>query len=292
MEGLRLFDPEAFNWLRWNRDFLFRDGRFVMSDNEVFKAVAERLKNCVPERSRDEVLGLLSVLFPSHSKWFDGNEVFSEAHAEVVRRRGIGCEAGYDGYFGLHPSSDAIQKVVIDSILTAKKDDAIAVIDEYLKRVDRGGKPIIVSFLQEIQYRFYGNNGAVPTQGLLEALFFVGEKIQRFDWDGEIFSMPARSQLTFLIRAMLERWGPDKAGESLEAAFIQPETVAVSASVFVDRARELGEIPPPGQSSPVIDLKELKLLGKELLPRIQGRPKMENWPTRHSIGILSALGSI
>jgi hypothetical protein len=28
MEGLRLFDTQAFNWIRDNRDFLFRDGHY------------------------------------------------------------------------------------------------------------------------------------------------------------------------------------------------------------------------------------------------------------------------
>src|SRR5258707_10253799 len=32
MEGLRLFDERVFYWVKWNRDWLFNEGRYFMAD--------------------------------------------------------------------------------------------------------------------------------------------------------------------------------------------------------------------------------------------------------------------
>ena len=118
MEGLRLFDATAFDWIRSSRDFLFGEGRFLMSSDEIREAAVKNLQEQLPPETREQVLHLLSVLFPSKSKLFERKYASSqEFNSEVVRRRGIGCEAGYDAYFALHPSPDAVPKAVIDGMM-------------------------------------------------------------------------------------------------------------------------------------------------------------------------------
>ena len=88
IEGLRLFDPEAFTWIRDNRDFLFNDGRFNLSEDGSKKEVVEYLKQRIPEGERSQVLRVITVLFPQLSKWFD-----TVAALESVRRLYVGLQS-------------------------------------------------------------------------------------------------------------------------------------------------------------------------------------------------------
>jgi hypothetical protein len=174
MEGLRLFDPIAFDWMRWNRDFLFAQGRFMISSEEVRKEAVASFSARVPENARSEVLQVLSVLFPDQTKYFQDKAYSSEeSHRDVVRRRGIGCEAGYDAYFGLHPSSEAIPKAVIDHVISVSTDEdaVVRAIEPFLARKDRTDQPMVGQLLEELRFRFEGHEAAKPTQAILDAMF-------------------------------------------------------------------------------------------------------------------------
>lgn len=89
MEGVRLFDKGAFSWVKENRDFLFTEGRFMLSRDEVKQSAIDALKRRIPEEVQPQVLHLLSTLFPQAGKWFEAREsVGGEAHDEVIKRRG------------------------------------------------------------------------------------------------------------------------------------------------------------------------------------------------------------
>ena len=113
MEGLRLFDPEAFDWARENRPLIFGEGRHFWRDAGTQEPVIDRLRATVPNRVRAEVLELLGLLFPSVEKPLtsaqkDGDRAVPfaigawpiEDHVDCAKRRGVGSEAGYDTYFG------------------------------------------------------------------------------------------------------------------------------------------------------------------------------------------------
>ena len=71
MEGLRLFEPKAFDWIRWNQDFLFTSGRFVLADEALRERAVRGLKERLPDKSCNEVLRVVSALFLSgqEAKW-------------------------------------------------------------------------------------------------------------------------------------------------------------------------------------------------------------------------------
>jgi predicted KAP-like P-loop ATPase len=166
MEGLSLFDVTAFNWVRWNRDFLFGEGRFFMSTDENRKAFVNELQEKLPSERREQVLRLLAVLFPSKSKLFEGKYTsLQEANSEVVRRRGIGCEAGYDTYFALHPSPDAIPKTIIDEMMANLGDEEalVSAFELFVCKNNRQGEPMIGQLLQELQFRFQSRDHVAPT---------------------------------------------------------------------------------------------------------------------------------
>ncbi|MGO4450459.1 P-loop NTPase fold protein [Phyllobacterium sp. TAF24] len=271
MEGIRLFDQGAFSWIKDNRDFLLTDGRFIMAQDELKTAAVNNLKRRIQDEDvQPQVLRVLSVLFPQSVKWFEGGIGNEEAFDEVVKRRGIGCQAGFDTYFGLHPSADFIPKASIDNLMSQLDDvDAIvAIIRSYLGKTNSRGEPMIGKLLDELRARYRGNNPAPPTQSLLDGLFRVGENVIGIQWDGGMFSFSPRTQLSFLVRNMLERWGEHDAGAHLITAFNRATSVAMLSEVYVDRGRELGTFPSSSSERPLIDLESFGALGRILLSKI------------------------
>lgn len=272
MEGLRLFDPVAFDWIRWNRDFLFAQGRFMMSSEDVRKEAITAFSSQLPESTRDEVLQLLTVLFPEQAKYFQEKTFSSEeSHRDVVRRRGIGCEPGYDAYFGLRPSSDAIPKAVIDQVISFSNDEdaVVRAIEPYLQRRDRTGQPMVSQLLEELRFRFEGRDAVSPTQAILDAMFRIGEDVFRIDFRSDLFTLSPRSHVTFLVAELLKAWGPKEAGKHLIAAFEKSKSPGFSADIFVDRARELGLIATDSRSTALVSKDDLNALGAILLPQIE-----------------------
>lgn len=272
MEGLRLFDQGAFAWIRDNRDFLFTEGRFVMSNDEVKTEAADGLKARIPADRMSQVLRILTILFPQAGKWFEGKDFHSdESFIETTRRRGVGSEAGYDTYFGLHPSSDAIPKVVINDLMSKldNADDCERIIRAYLGRTNSRGELMIAKLLDELRVQFREPRAAMPQQGLLEALFRVGEEIISIDRDAGMFELSPRAQLMFLVRNMLEQWGREGAGSHLIEAFEKATSVVFQAEQFMDRGRELRAFKSDSSEAPTITPEAFTKLGEVLLVKLE-----------------------
>lgn len=272
MEGVRLFDAEVFNWIRWNRDFLFSEGHYLMSRDETRDAAVKRLKENLTDDNREQLLRILTVLFPQHGKAFEGvASMGEEAHADTAARRGVGYTAGYDAYFGLHPSSDAIPKAVIDRIIASlgNQNDLRSEITPYIAKRDRSGQPSIGQLLEELRYRFRGSYRPEPTQELLDVLFEFGEGVLAAEWKADFFALSPRSQLSFLIEDLLGAWGQAKAGRHLIEAFRRCDSPAFCAAVFVDRGREMGKFPDRSSYMPKVTEVDFDALGKELLAKIE-----------------------
>jgi hypothetical protein len=299
MEGLRLFDAAAFDWIRWNRDFLFSEGRFLLSDEQHREAAVKNLQDCLPERTRDEVMSVLSALFPSKSQLFQGAGASNEGQGEVVKRRGVGSAAGYDAYFALHPSADAIPKTEIDGLMGRLEDEgAIAnALQNYAARTDKQGHPMIGELLEELRFRFQGREPATPTQPLLDALFRTGDQILGIERKGGLFELSPRSQLAALVAELLRLWGPEDAGEYLKTAFEKSTSPAFTAAMFSDRARELGLMKTNSRPPPLITRAGLDALGPTLLRLIESAAENGSlanapfyWDIARSWNLLGAAG--
>lgn len=271
MEGLRLFDPEAFQWVRWNRDFLFSQGAFMLSRDKEDAAQVERLRASLPEATREPVINLFTVLFPRSIKAFAGNGAMTEEPpAATAARRGVGYAPGYDAYFGMHPSPDAIPKAAIDEVIAKLGDEAALreIIHPYTEKRDRRGQPAIGQLLEELRYRFNGHERPQPTQDFLDVLFGLGGAVLSSEWTAETFALSPRAQLSFLIADVLEIWDQEQAGKHLLVSFKKCDSLAFCADVFVERARELGKFPDQTRRMPTVTEEDLEALGKELLAKI------------------------
>ena len=227
----------------------------MMSRDETRDMAVKRLKESLPEETREQLLRILTVLFPHHGEAFEGRKsVGEETPADTAARRGVGYAAGYDAYFGLHPSSDAIPKSMIDRIIASlgNQDASRSEIAPYVTKRDRRGQPSIGQLLEELRYRFRGRDRPQPTQEFLDVLFEFGEGVLASDWEPEVFVLSPRAQLSFLIRDLLEVWGQVKAGGCLIEAFKKCDFPAFCADVFVDRGRELGKFPDQSSLMPTV----------------------------------------
>ncbi|MBR0900972.1 hypothetical protein JQ616_38955 [Bradyrhizobium tropiciagri] len=269
MEGLRLFNERIFDWIRWNRDWLFSDGRFRMAQEDARKEAIKKFVEALDAEEREPVLTLLAVLFPSRSKLFDQSN--REYYAEVVRRRGIGCEAGYDAYFTLYPSPNEVSALVLNEIIERLHDRAFLVQTgkAYIDRKDRGNRPMIGRLFEELSFRLAGPNPIAPSQSLLDALFDIGEEVDQIDWPPGLFFASPRSLWSKLVTDILIALGPAQASTYLEQCFKSTKSTSLCASVFVARARELGAIPGGSGGPVVITATALAPLGSILIAKIR-----------------------
>lgn len=265
MEGLRLFDNKAFNWVRDNRDVVFGSGRFVLGGEEFKKSIMAELKDSLAE----PVQALVAVLFPQLSKDLSTSSL-SEPYVDIMKRRGIASEAGYDAYFSLHPSSDQISRSLIQEITNSDdKADVELFIREVVGTKNSRDESMIAKLLDELRAHYTGSPPAEPNRVLLGALFNVGETIIGLDeWSGP-FQIPPRSQLALLVRNLLEREPESERMNALVEAFTNSDSPAFLADVYVNLGRDLGIFPSASSQTPLITKDDFRDLGKLLLPKIE-----------------------
>lgn len=276
MEGLRLFDPIAFNWVRWNRDFLFGEGIFRMSSDERKTAAVDALRDSLPRHTQHETLRILSLLFPNRAKFFSNNQstTFTEAHYEVVRRRGVGCEAGYDAYFNLYPSPNSVPKRVIEFFVShdAKKQDLENTYRSFLSKRDERGRSLIGELLTELIYQFTGNSTATPTIELLGATFDIADDVLSLDEGDDMLLTAPQISIGLLVQEMLRVWGRSDAMKNLIQSFKSGSSVALCSDIFVEQAIAFNKLPNRGSSSsPIIHENDLEPLGKLLIKAIENQ---------------------
>ena len=272
IEGIRLFDPIAFDWIRRNRDFLFSEGRYIMGADEDRKANIEALKASLPPAVVEPVVELLTVLFPDHGKWLEGNRyVVSENHVASQARRGLASEAGYDSYFALRPTADAIPKSTIDAFFSGLDDEKklTNALRTYLGKNNSRGRAMIGLFLNDLRIRFAVHPQPRPTQEQLNVVLSIGDEVFALPWRGEMFTIEPSGTLRFLVKDLLEVWGEEEAGKHLIAAYEQSNSAFVLADIYIDRGRELGVFPSDGPGRPVISMADFEKLGAILMPKIQ-----------------------
>jgi virulence-associated protein VapD len=152
IEGLRLFEPQAFNWIRDNRGLFFENGSQSSDDERLFKDAVLQLEKTISHARQNHVRWILACLFPKSAARLCEEYVVEEACGRTIQRRGIGCEAGYDTYFSQQISKDFVPKAILQTIVE-KANDSIyidEIIKNYIGRINSYGKPMILQLMQEL----------------------------------------------------------------------------------------------------------------------------------------------
>lgn len=266
MEGVRLFDTAVFEWIRNGRDYFFSEGRFLMAPEDQRNTEASKFTSTLPDDRREQVVELLCALFPQRSANLahpDRSVQPEEDSGEVVARRGIGSEAGYDAYFCLFPSSNFVSKADVDAIASGmvSSQGIFEIFDAYCERRDDSGQALIGSMLSELRARMSIRHGLEPTEQLLLAILLAGDKILGLPRRYGMLEISPQANFSFLVGDILKSWGAVKASEKLADVFDQTNSPLVLSTIYVDRARELGLVPTASQSAPVITREGLDLIG-------------------------------
>ena len=270
-EGLRLFDPEAFRWLQMNREFLFRAGRFSYADKETVSEEVRALEQFIPEGKRSQVLEVMEVLFPQIRKPGEIGSFLSETHDDIVRRRGIGCEAGYDTFFSLYPSEDAIPLATLRAIIYEERDTESCedILRQLMVTNDSEGIPLICALLEELRVRYHGSRASSPRASLFRALFRTREEIIGMDDIGRRLVLTPHLQMQFVVRDMVKAWGEEEGGRQLVEVFEEEASVAMLSDVYVDRGREFGVFHASDKGEAIISRETFETLGELLKEKIE-----------------------
>lgn len=275
IEGLKIFEPATFNWIRENRDFLFGEGQFSFAREDLITETVATLKRRVPGERQDMLLRLLGVMFPSRLEAFRGSDAFGggEPNTDIQSRRGIGSAKGYDTYFSLHVPTDIIPRSALVALIDAL-DDEVAVerlIQPYIGRTSQSGSSVIGDLLEELQFRYRGRRPIQSSPALLNVLLRNGEDILRLYDNSSFLQLSPAAKFGFLIDDILKGWSLEEASTHLLAAFEQATSPAVLADIYIDRGRELDLFERGGRTSapPRITRDAFDKLGVILLRRIQ-----------------------
>lgn len=271
MEGLRLFDPHVFNWIRDNRDFLFRDGRYRFLDSKALQPFADSFAETLKSRNdKDQIVKVVSVLFPRLGELLKDNSLYhTEGYHSTGARRGIASEAGYDAYFALNPSPDAIQKRVIDSIVsgTNTEEQLNGIVSSYVGKRGSSGSPMISELIEELRHRFESAQAPVISRSLVNSLFSQSNAILTEPRSRDMFALPPSAALRFLVEKMLRLAGPEYAVELLKSAFRDTDSLAFCADMYMELGRDLAVFPNDTESSrerPIVEHAVFEELGEVL----------------------------
>jgi hypothetical protein len=245
MEGLRLFEPKIFDWIKANRDFLFSEGSFRFRADDAKSEQVTVLEGLIADYSDKSVIPLLACLFPNRAKKITGNKhSLGEPHYQVVRRRGIGHVNVFKTYMAFGLSEDTIPFSTIQSVLgNLNNEDVLhAIFGEWVLRKDSKSQPMIGELFTEIQYRMIEPNAVKPTQELLNALFSAGEAVSRLNAKHGFLMLGPSQVLYLLIADILKTYSPGQAARALNAALNVQRNVAYGIEVFNYFGTLLGEI--------------------------------------------------
>lgn len=251
IEGIRIFEPLIFNWIRSNVDFLFSEGAMLIGADEEKQERVNRLHKIIASSSDKLVIRLLSCLFPSRAtQFYKEMPGFQEPFYQIVRRRGIGHVNIFQTYMAFRLSEQLVPHSIIQDIISnLHNQEALdAILGEWVMRTDSSETPMIGDLLSEIQYRLIEPASIDPTAELLNSLFSIGEKVSSLKYGSSRFELDARSILMMIIGQILENEKKYKF-TLLQQALKHGRNAAYGLELFVLFGIQLGEIKEEGEQS-------------------------------------------
>ncbi|MEE7493755.1 KAP family P-loop NTPase fold protein [Methylobacterium oryzae] len=252
MEGVRLFEPDLFDWMRSNREAMFGTGNWDMATEEGKSKAGDRFLSLFPEFHQERSVRLLCLLVPSMTKLFEKRRIFalsSETYVRVVNRRGVGSEQGYDAYFSLHVPENSISAKILDRALSheTSRADQLAMMQDIFSREVGVNRPPIGEYFQDLRFRLHEAPKDSAPISLLEAMFDFGDVILGIDKDVGAFMLGPRANASFLLSEICKGGRSDEFRDRLVKLFESRPSIGFAAEFWVWRAGEAGLIKIEGQ---------------------------------------------
>jgi hypothetical protein len=274
MEGLKLFEPDLFGWIRQNRDYLLREGRYqfdiaVSGGGELAPASFYQVAGEDGRR-----MELMSLLFPARAKAFGAKAPratsSSETYAQMRTRRGVATKEGYDTYFSLEPPEDIVTKRAVDQLIADLSDEQAirALIAEELRLGNLQNDYRISELLNEIAYRFVADRDLQPSVELLSAVVGSAEAILAVRRLSDDFVKGPGVAYFMLVETLLERWGEAAASDAVRKVYSSNTPPHIISDLYVHQAKGAGLLPSESREVARIDQATLSWLGDQTLAAI------------------------
>lgn len=252
MEGMRLFDPELFDWVKSNRDYVLGQGRWRMTMGDEANQYGELFKTTLGENRSDRI-ELLCALFPRLANHLKTKAFINhdEHYDRMLVARRIAVEPAYDAYFSLFPLEDVVSKADLRDFISHLDDESylVRMLRSFSERRGNEGQSLVGDLLEQVRYSLQnGGKTTTSTEPGLRALFEVGDDILAIE-DSRMLVLGAGAQLSFAVKDIVAELGDYRATEVLQDVFSSTQSVAFAADFWVDRGRELGVFSDEGSST-------------------------------------------
>lgn len=269
IEGLRLFEPAVFGWIRDNRENMFGSGNWALTTDQGRAKISDEFLASIPKSNHEAAVRLLCALLPSASKIFEKRSFYGlshEPHYKTVNRRGIGSEAGYDTYFRLHPSPEAVSKATLDKALntTTTVDEQLNIMRSLFENIADPSKPLLGEYFQDLRYRLHDSPRTTAPTTLFEALFYFGEQIHSIERDVGAFILSPGTNAAFLLAEICKSLPSSEKSAVLSRIFDENVSLTFLAEFWIWRAGELGLVDREGRT-------EEPTIGEPLLRELHGK---------------------
>jgi hypothetical protein len=229
IELLRHFDRAAYDVIRSQKSYMV--GRGFLGDDAQQHA-SHSLIQSIPESRRDDVVRLLSSMFPAVSKHLSPRGSYYGGTSGILKGRRVGQPEGFDSYFRFAPPFDQIAVEKLRNISTHLQDEA------YLERALRDamdqrtpdGKSLAAPFLNAIPAILDKHDRAEPA--LLTVLLRLGDEIVLLkDEEADFFLMTNRMRVGSVLRILIGLVDASKLHSALMTS-LEQETLAIGVAAI------------------------------------------------------------
>ena len=268
LEGLRLYQPEVYQWIRQNDNFLVGTRGIYLHDTDK-KAIGENLASLIDEADRIETLKLVANLFPQISKWLPGNQSTAGTSHYIAKVRGyVQVESAYRAYFSAGLSEGSISRAKLDML--AGPNTTVEQFNNMFEALDANNASFpsqVTSIVEAVHFRVI-DRAQEMSFGVLDGLGFHYAKIDLANEKAEILRSPYQ-HLVSTIRICLTTWGADRASKYLLHLLDSQAPLDFKALAVIVAARSLGHFPSSEQETALVTSEKFEIIKNIMLEQIE-----------------------
>ena len=268
LEGLRLYQPEVYRWVRQNDTFLIGTKGVYLNDTDK-KSIGLDLEKSIDEDDRVDTLKLIANLFPQIAKWLPGNPSTYGAINYIAKIRGyVQTESAYRIYFAAGLSEGAFSRAKLDML--ASPNTTLEQFNEVFEALD-STKPSFASdvttIVEAVHFRVIDKAKDMPFE-VLDGLGRHYAKIDQANDSAEIFRAPY-PHLVGTIRICLMTWGSKRALEYLHHLLTSEAPLDFKSMVVIVVGRSIGHFPSNETETPLLTNADFEVIKDICIKQIE-----------------------
>lgn len=268
LEGLRLFQPEVFEWVRDNDAFLFGSQISFLTEEDK-KAKGKELSALINEAHRSSSLKLLTNIFPQITKSlpmrYSGSGT-SYYHASI--KGFVQSEQAYRAYFAAGLPEGHVSKKTLDML--ASPSTTVQRFNNVFSDIDPTDSKFtlkVSSIVEAIRFRVEDSAKEMPF-AVLDGLGAHYIEISHASKLAGFFSSPLHHFIE-TIRTCLEAWGEARTERYADHVLASILPLEFKSLIVTELACSIGQIPTDRSSKPLIKVGAFKKIKALALSQIE-----------------------